>query len=269
MQKWSFKRILLVFIIAPIFVVTAVVSVFMMLSIRTTYRESAGLYDALTQHITFAAPGTNPHSPSTGEAAEEEETFTLPEHIILPVVDFEALREINPDTVGWLMLPDTQINYPVVQGTDNERYLNHLFDGRRNATGAIFVDSYNQPGFVDRNTIIYGHHMRDGSMFAVLEQYRAQGFFEAHPWVFLLTPERNYVIQLVAGYTANVEMSGWQLEFDGDAEVEAWVNERRARSDFISGVETRPTDRFVTLSTCSWAFNNARYVVVGRLIPIA
>jgi len=269
MRKWSFKRIALVFIIAPIFVVVAGVSAFMIFSIQNTYRESAGLYDALTAHITFVAPGTNPQSPSTVEMVEEEETFTLPAHIALPVVDFDALREINPDTVGWIMLPDTQINYPVVQGADNDRYLNHLFDGRRNATGAIFVDSYNQGGFVDRNTIIYGHHMRDGSMFAVLEQYRVQTFFDAHPWIFLLTPERNYVIQLVAGYTADVEMSGWQLEFEDDAAVGNWISERRDRSDFISSVETRPTDRFVTLSTCSWAFNNARYVVVGRLIPIA
>jgi len=247
----------------------------MVFSIQATYWESERLHSTLAQHLTFdlnsdpsSSPGLVSEQPQQ-LLLPEEETFTLPDHIALPTVDFDALGEINPDIVGWILLEGTQINYPVVQGRDNAHYLNHLFDGRRNATGAIFVDSYNQPGFTDRNTIIYGHHMRDGSMFAVLERYRGQYFFNAHPWIFLLTPERNYVIQLVAGYTSNVQSSAWRLDFADDVEVEAWINERRERSDFVSDAEVRPTDRFVTLSTCSWAFNNARYVVVGRLIPLA
>ena len=263
MQRWSLKRKLLLFGIAPAFAVMMLISAFMLVSISAAHRQSAGLYDTLGQLLHFDANA--PEAPET----QEEETFTLPAHITLPAVDFDALAEINPNVVAWLMLDGTPINYPVVQGTNNTHYLRHLFDGRRNAAGAIFVDSFNQPGFVDRHTVIYGHYMRNGTMFAALQRYGTQEFFEEHPWIFLLTPQRNYVIELVAGYTANVRQSSWRLEFDDDAQVEDWIAERISRSDFTSEVVTRPTDRFVTLSTCSSAFQNARHVVVGRLIPIA
>ena len=266
MYTWSKKRKIIVFLLVPFFVLALLLSLTQIIAIQNTYRESALLYDTLTRHLEFAPLG---HQRIERDLTEVEEVFVLPEHIQLPEVDFAALKEINPDIVAWIILEGTPIHYPVVQGENNTHYLNHLFDGRRNAAGAIFVDSYNQADFTDRNTIIYGHHMRDGSMFAVLERFSSQEFFEEHPYVFLLTPQGNYVIQLLAGYTANVSMSGWQLGFDGDMSVEEWIGERRERSDFISEIETRPTDRFVTLSTCSWAFYDARYVVVGRLIPIA
>ena len=239
----------------------------MIFSIRATYQESAELYSILAQYHTVRSVSTS-ERPQQMQLTEAE-VFTLPDDIALPTVDFNALGEINPNIVGWLILEDTQINYPVVQGSDNVKYTNHLFDGRRNATGALFVDSYNQPNFADRNTIIYGHNMRDGSMFSVLEQYREQCFFSAHPWIFLLTPEQNYVVELVAGYTSDVQSSAWRLDFSDDTEVEDWINERQKKSDFVSDVQTRQADRFVTLSTCSWAFDDARYVVVGRLMPIA
>ena len=242
------------------------IGVFMIFSIGATYQESEELYSILAQYHTLG-PISMPERPQQMQLPEE--VFTLPDDTVLPTVDFDALGEINPDIVGWLILEDTQINYPVVQGSDNVQYTNHLFDGRQNAIGSLFVDSYNQPGFADRNTIIYGHHTRDGSMFAALEQYREQCFFNAHPWIFLLTPEQNYVIELLAGYTSDVHSAAWRLDFADDTEVEDWIGERRKKSDFLSDVQTCPTDCFVTLSTCSWAFNDARYVVVGRLIPIA
>lgn len=243
-----------------VFSAMVVFGVFMILSIQTNYRQSRELYNSLEQHLSF--------SDSFSLNLPEGETFTLPDDVVLPSVDFAALNEINANVIGWIFLPNTQINYPVVQGEDNTHYLNHLFDGRQNAAGAIFVDSHNSPNFQDRNTIIYGHHMRDGSMFAAIERYRSQYFFEENPWVFLLTPQGNYVIQLVAGYTTNVRSSAWFLDFTDDDDVEVWIGERRERSDFVSEAQIRPTDRFVTLSTCSWAFNDARYVVVGRLIPL-
>ena len=265
MQNWSGKRKIFAFLVAPLFICVLLFSAFQIISIQSGYRESANFYDTLTQHVRFVTTNANTQTVMD----ETEETFTLPAHIQLPSVDFAALYEINSNVVGWLILDGTPINYPIVQGADNTHYLGHLFDGRRNAAGAIFVDSYNQADFTDRNTIIYGHHMRDGSMFAVLERFRSQEFFDAHPYVFLLTPQRNYVIKLVAGYTADVTMSGWQLDFEDDETVEMWINERIERSDFQSEILVRDTDRFVTLSTCSWAFDDARYVVVGRLIPIA
>ena len=277
-RRRLFKQIL--FYTASSFIVVMMLSLLMLLSTFSSYREGLQLYDALAQHLSvraeaepepFPLPLAHPEPEPEPEYPEEEpvETFTLPDHIVLPEVDFDGLRAINPNVVGWIILEGTPINYPVVQGDDNYHYLDHLFNGTRNPSGAIFVDSYNLPDFVDDNTVIYGHHMRDGSMFAALERYRSQAFFDENPWVFLLTPEGNYVIKLFAGYVVDVEASSWRLEFSDDAEMQYWIDERRSRSDFISDVEVGPSDRLVTLSTCSFVFHNARYVVVGRLMPIA
>ena len=274
----------LLFYAASVSTVALLLGLLVLIATSSMYREGAQLQDDLMQHVTVAAPPTQtaadptpepmpdpaPETPHEASPAGGREVFILPDHIVLPEVDFGALYEINADVVAWLILPDTPIHHPVVQGTDNYHYLRHIFDGRRSNIGTLFVDTYNEPGFVDRNTIIYGHNLQDGSMFAVLENYSSQDFFNAHPWVFLLTPTGNYVIQLFAGYVTDVEGPSWRLWFsDDDDEFKEWVNAARARSDFVSDVEVRPSDQVVTLSTCSLAFYDARYVVVGRLLPIA
>jgi len=271
----------LLFCISSICVIAMMAGLFMLITMSSMYREGAETYESLMQHLTVVPPrgpvpiqtpaAPEPPDGEPMEAPDEDRpgVFRLPDHIVLPEVNFAALYEINSDVVGWLILEGTPIHYPVVHGSDNVHYLHHLFDGRRSNVGTLFVDTYNLPGFVDRNTIIYGHHMQDGSMFAALENYNSQAFFDANPWIFLLTPEGNYVIQLFAGYLTDVYASSWRRDFADDSDFETWIRERRDRSDFVSTVEVGPTDRVVTLSTCSTVFFNARYVVVGKLTPIA
>lgn len=231
------KRKLLAFL-TIVFAIVAVISTGMVISFVVESRMSARAYAELAQFANFEG---------------------------MPEVDFEALREINPNIVAWIHLEGTPISYPVVQGQDNEFYLNHLFDGTRNAAGTLFVDSRNAPDFTDRNTIIYGHNMRDGSMFAVLEEFSSQEFFEQNSRMFLLTPEGSYLIYLFAGYRANVHANSWQRSFADADEFEKWIREAKRQSDFTSEVEVTESDLVVTLSTCSYAFYNARYVVVGVL----
>lgn len=109
--------------------------------------------------------------------------------------DWDALRKINPDIVGWIYIPDSKINYPVVQGPDNSKYLNTAFngsDGWFSSAGTIFIDVKNAPDFTDRNTFLYGHHMRDGSMFAALTDWENDKEFNEHRDIYILTPEGNY-----------------------------------------------------------------------------
>ena len=147
------------------------------------YSESAGAYEDIASHVEL---------PEQTEAPEDDNTETEPAgedtSVLLPTVDFDALRETGPDIIGWLTLPDTAINYPVTQADDNEYYLHHLYDGTYNKTGCLFADYENQEDFSDRNTIIYGHNMRDGSMFATLNEYDEQSYFDGHPKMYLVTP---------------------------------------------------------------------------------
>ena len=246
-----FKKGTLCFLVVG-FAALAAVSLFQLMSIISTYRQGAQTYDALMRFVVL--------QPQSAQAAPADR---------FPEVDFSALREINPDVVAWLILEGTSINYPVVQGADNIFYLNHMFDGTQNSVGTLFVDSFNTPGFANRNTVIYGHNMRDGSMFSYLIGYQSQAFFEEHPKMLLLTPDRNYLIELFAGYTVDVTADSWRVSFADSHDFEGWISEAKRQSDFTSDVAINPSDRVVTLSTCSYAFDNARYVVVGRLVPIA
>ncbi|MUU12894.1 MAG: class B sortase [Oscillibacter sp.] len=110
-----------------------------------------------------------------------EETEETPAELAWPEVDFTALAAVNPDVTAWLYGPDTGISYPVVQGTDNDYYLDHLLDGTANSAGCLFVDTSCRPDFSGRNTVIYGHRMKNGTMFAALGNYQEQVYYDAHP----------------------------------------------------------------------------------------
>lgn len=182
------------------------------------------------------------------------------------VVDFTSLKETNPDIVGWIYIEGTDINYPVVQGSDNQYYLKHLFDGEWNSSGCIFLDSRNRADFSDQHSIIYGHHMKNGTMFSALDHYKKQEFYEAHPMALLMTPEANFEIEIFAGYVASVKEEAWKVSFLSDLEFADWLTGARERSCFDSNIEPAVTDRILTLSTCSYEFDNARFVLLGRLI---
>ena len=189
--------------------------------------------------------------------------------IIFPTVDFEALRAINPDIVGWLYCEGTVIDYPVVQGEDNEWYLDHLFDGQQNSNGCIFLDSRNRADMSSAHSILYGHHMKSGSMFATLMNYKDPAYYEAHPRLLYLTPEQNYVIELFAGtvYSSQSDTEAWQLIFETVEELQTWLMARQAESTFAAELSPTAYDRIVSLSTCSYEFDDARYVLTGVLRP--
>jgi len=259
--------------IAALCIVLMVVGAVQVIRIQLNYRQSAALYEELTGFLCFeSAPVGEVQETEEDEDEEDlEEFYTLPAGVTLPTVDFDALREINSNVVGWIILEGTQINYPVVHGDDNYYYLHRLFDGTWNPSGSIFVDAYNERGFREPHTIIYGHHMNDGQMFAALEFYRSQDFFDENPYVFLLTPERDYVIRVFSGFVAdpNLSTESWRYIFRDEADLAQWIDYTRGRSEIVSNMEVLPTHRFVTLSTCNFDFWDARYVVVGRLMPIA
>lgn len=225
------------------------------------YSEGADSYEELSEFIDLPeVPELPPDIIS--EESQYEETA---DPIQWPEVDFASLREINPDIVGWLYIEGTQINYPVVQGEDNQYYLKHLFSGEWNNSGCIFLDCRNAADFSDSHSIIYGHHMKNGAMFCDLDHYKQQEFYDAHPYALLVTPEVNYQIEFFAGYVASVADSAWELGFSTDAEFEDWLDLARERSCFTSDIVPAATDRILTLSTCSYEFENARFVLLGRI----
>ena len=271
------KKILRVLLGALAFVLITLIlfSLWQIYSIRQGYEESARRYDDLSLAVvaspqpTAASPaesrpaGIAPSSPppEEGEAPEEAETSPVS-------VDFEALRQLGGDVIGWICLPDTVINYPVVQGRDNSYYLDHFPDGTSSVGGSIFADCACPSDFSGQNTILYGHNMRDGSMFALIDDYIDPAFCEAHPFFYLNTPTQNYRVDIFAGFTTDPESFVYTTAFGEESDFAAYLNTLRSLSDFSVPTELSSSDRILTLSTCTYSDLDVRYVLFGRLAEI-
>ena len=182
-------------------------------------------------------------------------------------VDFNALCKKNSEVVGWLYLPNTPINYPVVQAEDNDKYLHLDLNGKQLSAGTMFMDFRNNPQGEDTNYIIYGHHMKNGTMLSAIVKYKSQSFYDEHPVVYYFTPQQKYKVELFAGYLIGYddEMYDSSLTLDDPT---ALVAEYKKNSTFKSDVTVTPEDTLLTLSTCTYEYDDARYVVMGKLTEL-
>lgn len=229
------------------------------------YKESADTYAKLSEYLTV------PDAPSV----EDEGTGTaefMPDTLAVsfPSVDFDKLQEEGSDVKAWLTLPNTVINYPIVQCEDNSYYLKHLYDGTANKNGCPFIDYENAPDFSDNNTIIYGHNMRDGSMFSSLREYAEQTYFDEHPHMYLMTPEGNYLVELFSAFVASPSEAGsdtspWALDWKDDGAYTTWLTAMQERSLIENDVSVTSSDRVITLSTCTNSGKD-RFIVMGKLV---
>ncbi len=183
-------------------------------------------------------------------------------------VDFDALRSENDDVVGWLYCPDTPINYPVAQSDDNSYYLRRLLNGEWNASGTLFADYRNDLISPDQNTIIYGHNMKNDSMLGTLPYYSDQAYYESHPVMYFLTPDTDYKIELIFGSVTSSDSVLYDIDLSADEKM-SLLADLFDSSDFVSHTEITEDARLLTLSTCSYEYESARYVVVGVMIELA
>ena len=184
-------------------------------------------------------------------------------------IDFDELLKINPDTVGWIRFdPEPkEINYPIVQGRDNQEYLHKTFSANENTLGAIFLNVQNNPNFKDENTIIYGHRMRDGSMFRHLQDYESKDFWEENQYFYIYTLDgRKKLTYHIYSCGTVVETSDTYKDvFESNEEFEEFVKMTKDVAMYDTGVEVGAGNRIVTLSTCTSASDEHRFVVRGVL----
>lgn len=188
------------------------------------------------------------------------------EEIEIPeFIDFDRLHEISKDAVAWLYSPGTKLNYVIARAEDNDYYLHRLLDGTTASGGTLFEDCRNSPDFTAWNTLVYGHNMKNGTMFAELMNYRNPAYYEEHPVMYLYLPGKRYRLELIAGYTTTVEDIIFSVPATKE-ERDAVLKHADRVSSFISDVTAGAQDKLVTLSTCSYAYDDARYVVIGRIV---
>lgn len=256
-MKKSTKTLLIV--VCIILVCVFAFSAYMLISTLHEYKVADNMYSSLNNRYV------------TGKTANDGDSDPNSDVETSPIsVDFDELLKQSSDVVGWLYSADTSINYPVVQGEDNDFYLHRFLDGSYNPSGTLFVDALCEKDFAGKNSIIYGHNMRDGSMLAEIINYRdkTQEYYDAHPVMYLNTPEQNYRVDIFAGYLTDAGASTYTIGFSTDEAFEAYIEVARASSQFETPVEVSKEDRIITLSTCSYEYENARYVIQGKLVPI-
>ena len=162
-----------------------------------------------------------------------------------------ALRQINDDVIGWIWIPDSRISYPVMQGEDNEFYLNHTWNRQENAVGSIFLEWQNQPDFSEFNTIVYGHNMKNKTMFSQLHSYQDIRFRDSHPYVYILTDNGVYRYEVFSCYQAEVDSDTYQFGMQWDKTKEDYIRRAIKKSVIDCDITPAITDRILTLSTCS------------------
>ena len=206
---------------------------------------------------------------STSEPQEEDAEDAKSEVPI--IIDWDKLKNINSDIIAWLYCEGTSVNYPVVQAKDNEYYLSRQFDKTKSSAGSLFLDCRNNILSRDENLIIYGHRMKDDSMFGIIPMYADEDYYLDHPIMYLLTPEQNYVVKIFACRTVNGDMNHLRTFFEDRDAFNTYINSAVKQSYWMPDIDLATEESILTLVTCS-SYKHAskpRILVHGILEPIA
>ena len=208
------------------------------------------------------------------EELQEEHTSVLgsvelnAEGLIPIPVDFEALHEINEDIYAWIDIEDTNVHYPILQSaTDDSYYLEHTVDRVAGLPGSIYTESINEKDFSDYMTLVYGHDMRDGSMFKHLHKFSDPEFFESHDTITIYTEDSIHTYKVLAAVAYTNEHLMYKYNQNSAADREAFVDSlyemKNSRNQYRDGIEVDEESKFVVLSTCITGQPDKRWIVVG------
>lgn len=278
-----------------ILVIAAVVfciSAIQLVRIVMNYHESNEEYSTLSNDYT--KPASKPDEPEQPSASSAENVTSQPagtasapaesksetwnfdangnliEDAAAPIsVDWASLQKINPDIIGWIYVEgEKKISYPVLRTGDNAYYLHRTFRKENRFAGSIFMDYHNKKDWSDPNTIVYGHNMRNGSMFGRLKFLDDEQKYREHPFFWILTPKGNYRYHIFAIYHAKVNSEAYMLYSANGPEFLQWEKNMQAHSDIRNSVPLSENDKTVMLSTCT-SDKSKRCVVIGKCVSTA
>lgn len=212
-------------------------------------------------------PAPTPGPVTAGPTASPTPVPTPTPRIYVINGKFDEFLRQNSDVVGWITIADTPIDYPVLQGDDNEYYLHHSIDGSESKTGSLFLDyRCDIRSDFPPHYIIYGHRMKNGTMFKGLIKFMDKGFFYAHPVFAFDTLYEDMTWEIFSAYITNISDPYIRTDFDSPEEWLAFITELQRKSLYETGVALTADDIVLTLSTCTYEVENGRFVVHARLI---
>ena len=269
-------RKIVMLLLAAVLVVSLSVSLYNMIDHRRgeqAYSDAEDLVvlpdiSLLPPPVVEATPKAEEPAGDEGAQQEQEpvkEVYVDPYADALRNMDFTALQEVNSDVLGWILIPGTRVSYPLVQGEDNSYYLNHTWKKWRSAVGSIFLEHRSSSDFSDFNTIIYGHRMNNGSMFASLSKYKNASYWKANPCVYITDASGTKKYDIFAAYEIGTSEDTYRLVFEDDARRQEFIDFCLEKSAIETGVVPTIYDKIVTLSTCTGRGHATRWVVQARL----
>lgn len=237
-----------------------------LVNILLEYHKGTKEYDALQQKVFVQEEEISFRSDEADREADAgKPESSAPSEADLQVMQaISTLKEDNEEVIGWITFDNMKLSYPIMQGKDNEYYLNHTFSGEVNSAGSIFMEAANAADFEDMHTIIYGHNMKNLSMFGQLKKYKTEEFYDEHQYFTIYTEEHVYRYQIFAYYDIAETGDVYMVGFGPDEEYKTFINKMLRRSYYDTGVEVSEQDKVITLSTCSTEGN--RFVLNAKRI---
>lgn len=258
-------RIILLLIAVGIFCYAG----YSLLQIYLEYKSGTDEYRSLDEFVKEVEipGGTDENGDSKGDKDSQDYVSgdLGKERTMESPVDFAGLKKINEEVIGWINIEALDISYPMVRGKDNDFYLHNTFKKVPNIAGAIFMDYECETDFTDQNTLIYGHNMKNGSMFGTLKKFREEDAYKKSPYFWIYTPKVNYKYEIFSVHEVGAVGNNYQISFKGDKEFEKYIDDAVKGSEVKNSVEVGVEDRLVTLSTCTG--NEAtRLIVQAKLV---
>lgn len=281
-KKGNILSTVVIVIAAAVFCVSAIQLVRIMLNYHESNQEYSSLSDDYTRPSSGSSEPEKPTASSDESSAavsaadSQKETWNLDangnliEDAAPPItVNWTSLQKINPDIIGWIYVEgEKRISYPVLHSDDNAFYLHRTFRRENRFAGSIFMDYHNKKDWSDPNTIVYGHNMRNGSMFGRLKFLDDKQKYREHPFFWILTPKGNYRYHIFAIYHAKVNSEAYTLFSANGPEFLKWEKAMQAHSEVGNSVPLAENDKTVMLSTCT-SDKSKRCVVIGKCVSTA
>lgn len=235
---------------------------------QNNYSAEEKLHESL---LTFRPPAADNVQPvgNTGKSTSPPDAASPPPAAKAPVHNegITRLRGVNPDAVGWITLDGTAIDYPFVQAADNDFYLRQDIHKKYAYAGTVFMDYRCSKDFSDFNTVLYGHNMKNGSMFHDLTKFRDRDYFDTHTSGVISLEDASLSLEIFAYLNiSDMDIMVFKRDVEVRAQLDGYLSYVRAHAAHWREVPVTEGDRLVTLSTCSYEFDNARAVVVAKIL---
>ena len=235
---------------------------------RLQWRDSAEATKKAAELVHADAPPPDGQGDATAPGPDTGAVSPDPVVNELLGLDLDALRAVNPDVAAWLTVPGADISHPILRGPDNDYYLHHTWEKKWNSGGAIFLDCRSSPDFEGFHTVIYGHRMRNGTMFGPLHRYAEQDFWAEHPYVYITDSRCVRRYQIFAAWEPSVTSAVYAQDLDSEEARQEMIAQCLRGSVIDTGVIPGPEDKLLTLSTCTESGHETRWVVQAWLEEI-